>query len=311
MKELNQGSVVSILVHGVVLGAFAWLTWDADFSAAAGGDEAPAGADISAVLAASGPVDLSNIRVAQPQQPVPPQPEEPAQPEMPPEIHEQPAPPAAQPDPEPVPDGVPVLPPKQLQPKPPKKQPETAKTPAKNTPPTTAVTPHQETQAEKIARIRSGLKKTPGRPVKLAALPSFSGGGGPSTDAGAIAGRIGSGVSNNTINVSSGGSGGGSGAGGSGGDNGFAGAMQRFLRENWRTDGLSISGGKPVVRVAMTLAPDGTVTSASIVRESGVAALNANVSAFLRTLRKVPAPSRYGISTTKTYTVNFIPENGE
>ncbi len=323
MKELNKGTVTSILVHGIVLGGFVWVT-SGDYSLSDAGDDAPAGdAGLSAALA-GGPVDVSNLTPTPPL-PTPLPAEKPDEPQMPPELT---APPKADPTPEAtpepenknVPDGVPVLerkkpvePPKKLVQPTPKK---TVTPPTKKTSVTapTAASSTEKRLADMKARMAASRQQASGKAAKAAAQRKLAvvnafGNGGTSTDA--IRSAIGSGVRNDRISVGPGGGGGngGNGAGGAGGrDNGFGGAMRGFLDRAWQQPTRAeVGGGNPVVTVSFTVAPDGTITASRVTRSSGTGPMDASIADLLKSLRgrKAPPPSRYGITSSDTYQVDF------
>lgn len=74
--------------------------------------------------------------------------------------------------------------------------------------------------------------------------------------------------------------------------------VRAHIFEQWRQPTRSEVSGNPLyVRVRVSIAADGTVTSATPLNASGNHAMDESVHAMLRTLRRLPAPSAYGMGS--------------
>lgn len=337
MKELNKGTIISVLIHGAMLGFFLWLTANSEIPKdVMGGEDAPAG-DISLASnsPASRPIDVSDLQV-------PPQEEvkEEVKPEMPPEITEPPTPvepdntptPAVKDEPEvkETPNAVPIIEKKEpvkVKPvvkkdtPPPLKPVPTKKPVVKAVQATTATRPM--TAAERIKAIRaagldkSRVKKNNNR--LLALNSAIAGSGSLATDAKAIGSGLSKGVRNESLGTLSigGGGKGGTGNGGSGGGDStgdgspdgdrYGGVLMGYLKRVWQQPSRAeVGGGNPTAVVSLTIQSDGTVTVARLSRGSQVNAMDASLNALIRSLKRVPAPASYGkTASSVTVSVKF------
>ena len=325
MKELNKGTILSVLIHGAMLGLFLWLTWDSEPPPIPeGGSDGAAGeVSLASNTSANRPIDVSDLQV--PPQPTPP-PEE-VKPDMPPVIPDEPKPvEPEQPTPmvkddlpvKDTPDAVPIIEKKEpIKVKPVvKKETPTPPNPVQNKKPiakpvqATAVS-RPLTTAERIAAIRaagldkSHVKKNNGRLIAL--NNAITGSKSLSTDATAIGNGLSKGVRNEllgTISVGGGGKGGtgpgGSGGGDSTGDGSpdgdrYIGALMGYLKRVWQQPSRAeVGGGNPTAVVSLTIQSDGTVTVARLSRGSQAQAMDASLNALIRGLKRVPAPAEFG-----------------
>ena len=321
MKELNKGTVISILLHGIMLGGFLWMTRDAELTTAMGGEDAPAGSvQFASNSAASKPIDVSDLVVppqSPPEEPEP-QPEE-KTPEMPPELPDTPTPVATvEPAVKEALNGEPIL--EKKEPVKPKQKAAAKKPKAPKKPVTeaTASVPHQMTRAERIIAMRKNLNTSSakrGNFKLIAARNAAAGGGMPSTDAGTIGAGLSKGVGNETLKL--GGIGvGGTGLGGKGGGDTdgtgtpdgdrYAGALQGALHRAWQQPSGNEVSGKPTVDVKFTIQSNGVIASKGVVRGSRSSAMDASINAMLRKLTRVPAPANYGVKASSvTIVVTF------
>ena len=322
MKELNKATLISVLIHGAMLGVFVWLTESSDLSTdVMGGEDAPAGEiSLASNSPANRPIDVSDLQV--PPQPTPPQDE--VKPEMPPEIPDPPKPvepeqptPAATDEPavKETPNAVPIIEKKD----PAKVKPKIKKTVVKPSPPAVA---QPKSAAQRIAEMRASLDKSHARKsnTRLFAMAGAAAGSGtPGTNAKTIGDKLGRGVRNETLGtISVGGGGrGGAGVGGSGGGNSgadgspdgdrYGGALMAYLKRAWQQPSRAeVGGGNPTVVISLTIQSDGTVTGARITRGSQTNAMDASLNALIRNLQHVPAPSSYGkTASSVTVSVKF------
>ena len=335
MKELNKGTIISVLIHGAMLGFFVWLTWDSEpLPIPEGGNDSAAGeVSLASNTSATRPIDVSDLQMP----PQPTQPPEEVKPDMPPVIPDQPTP--VEPDqPTPLvkddlpvkdtPDAVQILDKKN----PPKARPivkQDPPTPLKVvTPPksivkqvpTKTVTP-PKSAAQRLAEMRASLdkshvKKNNGR---LMAFNAIAKSGSLTTDATAIGNGLSKGVRNESLGIISvgGGGKGGTGPGGSGGGDSigdgspdgdrYIGALMGYLKRAWQQPSRAeVGGGNPTAVVSLTIQSDGTVTVARLSRGSQANAMDASLNALIRNLKHVPAPAEFGKkSSSVTVAVKF------
>ncbi len=159
-----------------------------------------------------------------------------------------------------------------------------------------------ETELERIARIRKGLKKTSKRQAVAKALAALD--KTQRFDADAIGNSLGGQVRN--IGVARFSSQGGGGTTAAAGASYFADVTAR-LHEQWNQPSRSeVGDGQPRVVVSLTIASDGRVTSARVTNRSGRAAMDASVQELLSSLSRLAAPRDFGISSSSlTVVVNF------
>ena len=173
--------------------------------------------------------------------------------------------------------------------------------------------PAQESEMERISRIRRGLQ-TSGRGEALAkALANLdgngSGGGGAAGgafDAQAIGSSISGQVRNNAVAVAGFSTQGGGVATASQGASYFADLSSR-LHGMWNQPSRSeVGGGRPRATVSLSIASDGRVLSARITKGSARPAMDASIQRLLSSLTRLAAPADFGItSTSLTIVVNF------
>ncbi|MFA5205108.1 MAG: energy transducer TonB [Lentisphaeria bacterium] len=159
-----------------------------------------------------------------------------------------------------------------------------------------------ESEAEKIARIRKGLKKTSKKQLAAKALAAMN--KMERFDAGAIGNSLSGQVRN--IGVARFSTQGGGGAGGAQGASYFA-AVTAQLHDQWDQPSRAEAGdGRPRVVVSLTIAADGRVTNARVTSASGRAAMDSSVRELLAGLSRLAPPRDFGISSSSlTLVVNF------
>ena len=172
--------------------------------------------------------------------------------------------------------------------------------------------PAQESELERISRIRRGLQ-TSGRGEALAkALANLDGNGsgggaaGGAFDAHAIGSSISGQVRNNAVAVAGFSTQGGGGATANQGASYFADLSSR-LHGMWNQPSRSeVGGGKPRATVSLSIASDGRVLSARITKGSARPAMDASIQRLLSSLTRLAAPADFGItSASLTIVVNF------
>ncbi|MEI8078165.1 MAG: TonB family protein [bacterium] len=159
-----------------------------------------------------------------------------------------------------------------------------------------------ESDLERIARIRKGLKKSSKRQAVAKALAALD--KSQHFDADAIGNSLGGQVRN--IGVARFSSQGGGGTTAAAGASYFADVTAR-LHEQWNQPSRSeVGDGQPRVVVSLTIASDGRVTSARVTNRSGRTAMDASVQELLSSLSRLAAPHDFGItSSSLTIVVNF------
>ncbi|MFA5203923.1 MAG: TonB C-terminal domain-containing protein, partial [Lentisphaeria bacterium] len=181
--------------------------------------------------------------------------------------------------------------------------------PPKAGPKPARIKPAGESEAERISRIRGGLKRTDlGRAVAQAlASPGGAPGGmaGGSFDAAAIGSSI-RGQVRNAITTGSFSTQGGGRATASQSASYFADLSSR-LHSLWNQPSRSeIGGGRPRAVVSLTIAGDGRVLGTRLTRPSNRPAMDASIQSLLAGLSRLAAPADFGITGNSiTVVVNF------